>query len=121
MESLFENIQIKSSSKNGIFDVLMEITTPIKNFLCESSLNLKSAEERNKQVCLFTFTNFNMVFTDMVVRVELDETSTGFRLQISHISALKGVTHDKLKSFFAVGIFEKALKLNIMKLNEVGV
>ncbi len=118
MESLFENTQIKSSPKSGIFDVLMEITTPIKNFLCASSLNLKNTQEGKKQVFLFTFTNFNMVFTDMVVRVEVDETTTGSRLQISQISALKGLTHDKLKSFFAVGKFEKALKLNLMKFKE---
>ena len=57
---------------------------------------------------LFTFSYFNMMFTDMAVRRALDETTSGSRLQIFEISALKGLTHDNLKSFFAVGKFEKA-------------
>jgi hypothetical protein len=116
--SLLHNTDVKRSSKVGIFEVLMEISTPIKDFLCSSVLSYKNSQEDKKNVFVYSFTNFNMVFTDMVIRVEVEEVKSELQVKVTQISALKGLTYDKLKTFFAVGKFEKSMKENIKKLKD---
>lgn len=118
MGSILQNTDVKKSSKNGIFEVLMEISTPIKDFLCTSFLFYKNFQDGNKNVFIYSFTNFNMVFTDMVIRVEVEEVNSELKIRVTQIAALKGMTYDKLKTYFAVGKFEKSIKENIKKLKD---
>lgn len=116
--SLFEDTEVNKSSNTGVFNVLMEISTPIKNFSCASILNFKNSQEGKKNVFVYTFSNFNMVFTDLVIKVELEDLNSELKVKVSQIAALKGSTYTKLSNYFAVGKFEKSMKLNIKKLKD---
>ncbi len=114
-ESLFEETQITKSAKTGFFDVVMDISTPFKNFSCASNLNFKNFKEGNKNVFIFSFSNFNMIFTDMVIKVEVEEQNSGTKVMVYQIAAMKGSAYKKLDSYFAIGKFEKAMKQNIRR------
>ena len=113
--SLFEDTQVKKSNHFDVFDVLMGISTPLKTFVCENVLSFKKFKSGAKDVYRYTFTNFNMVFTDMVIQVEVQGEWAESRIVVTQIAAVKGSTYSKLKSFLAIGKFEKALKLNLSK------
>lgn len=116
--SLFADTQVNKSSKVGSYDVMMEISTPLKDFECGSSMTFKNALDGKKNVYTYSFTNFNMVFTDMVIKVEVEEVGPSSKIKLSQIVAVKGSTYDKLKTYFAIGKFEKAMKENIRKLKD---
>jgi hypothetical protein len=115
--NLFEDTSVSKSSGAG-YSVMMEISTPIKRFNCASTLNFKNFKSGNKNVFVYHFSNFNMVFTDMVIQVEVESVGANTKIKLSQIAAIKGSTYSKLKSFLAVGKFEKALKENIRKFKD---
>jgi len=118
LETLFENTQVKKSSKSNLFDVMMEIATPIKNFDCASVLSYKYSRVGNKNIFIYTFLNFNMVFTDMVIKIEVNESGSNSKINLTQIAVIKGTTYKKLKNFFAIAKFEKSMKENLKKLKD---
>ena len=116
LDTLFKDTIVKRTNTSGIFNVLMEISTTLKNFDCESNLSFKSETKLNKKIFTYSFTNFNMVFTDVVIQIELEEMGSVVKVKLSQIAALKGSTYEKLSRFFAIGKFESAMKLNIKAL-----
>lgn len=115
LETLFDKTSVKKSSRAGLYDVNMEISTPIKDFDCGSILNFSKVKKGNKEVFTYTFSNFTRVFTDMTIQVEIEGVGSGSKVRLSQIAAVKGSTIGKLKMFLAVGKFEKALKGNLQK------
>lgn len=115
---LFEETTIARSAAAAIYDVMMGISTPIKNFDCASKLSFKNFKSGAKNVFVYSFSNFNMVFTDMVIQVEVEAAGSGTKIKLSQIAAVKGSTYSKLKRYLAVGKFEKALKENIRKFKD---
>lgn len=116
--NLFEDTSVNKSARAGLYDVLMKISTPIKNFDCSSTLTYKTIKSGNKNVFTYSFTNFNMVFTDMVIQIEVDSSSGDSQINVKQIMAMKGSTYSKLKNVFAVGKFEKAMKENMKRLKD---
>jgi len=112
---LFEDTEVKKSKTLDSFDVLLEISTPLKNFICENILTFKKFKSSGKDTYQYTFSHFNMVFTDMVIQVEVQAEGSESLIVVSQVAAVKGSTYEKLKTYFAVGKFEKALKLNLSK------
>lgn len=116
--SLFEETTVNKASLVGTFNVMMVISTPLKDFDCESILKVKRFKEGAKDVFIYTFTDFNMVFTNMAIRVEVEQRGAYTSIAMKQIAALKGSTHTKLKNYFAVGKFEKAIKGNLQKFKD---
>ncbi|MBA2404622.1 MAG: hypothetical protein H0V66_07615 [Bdellovibrionales bacterium] len=116
--NLFEDTKVEKSSKSNGFNVMMGISTPLKTFDCASTLTFKSFKSSGKDIYVYTFSNFNMVFTGIVIQVEVEEVGPETKIKLFQIAAVKGSTYDKLKSYLAVGKFEKALKVNIRKLKD---
>ena len=111
---LLEKTSVNKNIHTNSYDVIMAVSTPLKTFMCKNRLSFKKIEVGNKTIYKYTFTNFNMVFTDMVIQVEVLKTDTDMKISVSQIAALKGSTYEKLKTFFAVGKFEKVIKLNLL-------
>lgn len=110
---LLDKTDVKKSRSADSYDVVMAISTPLKTFMCENTLTFKKSKVGNKSIYKYSFTDFNMVFTDMVIQVEVVDTGSDSKVSISQIAALKASTYEKLKTYFAVGKFEKAIKLNL--------
>lgn len=119
--SLFEETVVKKSSKANLFDVMMTISTPFKDFDCSSLLTFKNYMDGKQNVFLYSFSGFNMVFTSMTIKIEVEEVGSETKVKLSQISAVKGSTITKLNNYWALGQFEKSLKANLRKLkNGVG-
>jgi hypothetical protein len=75
-----------------------------------------------KRVFLYEFSSFNIVFTSMFIRIDVEELDSGnLKISLSQLSALKGSTYAKLKSIpLRVGLngFERSLKDNLKKLKQ---
>ncbi len=112
---LFEDTTVTKTKKAGEFKVLMNITTPLKNFPCESTLTYST---NSSDTFTYRFTDFNMVFTDFIIQIEIEELENYTKVSLFQIAALKGMTHQKLKKFFAVERFENSLKGNIYKFKQ---
>jgi hypothetical protein len=110
---LLDKTDVKKSRSGDSYDIVMAISTPLKTFMCENTLTFKKTKVGNKSIYKYSFTDFNMVFTDMVIQVEVVDTGSDSKVSIFQIAALKGSTYEKLKSYFAVGKFGKAVKLNL--------
>lgn len=110
---LLDKTDLKKNNGGDSYDVVMAISTPLKTFMCENTLTFKKSKVGNKSIYKYSFSQFNMVFTDMVIQVEVEDTGSDSKISISQIAALKGSTYEKLKTYFAVGKFEKAVKLNL--------
>lgn len=116
LDALFEETTIKLSNAKNVFDVTMVISTPVKDFQVESSLLFKPSTSGRKATYLYNFSNFNMVFTDMTIKLEIEESNGSAFVRLVQVSALKGITYRKLVSTpFAMGGFEKGMKKNIKK------
>ena len=115
---LFEDTTVRRSAAPGAFDVMMIISTPIKNFDCASTLKYTAVKQGLKTIHFYRFTNFSMIFTDMVIQVEVEQVGTMTRVKLGQIAAVKGSAYSKLKSFLAVGKFEKALRENIKRFKD---
>lgn len=113
LEKLLDKTDVKRSRNHDSYDVVMAISTPLKTFMCENTLTFNKSKVGNKTIYKYSFTDFNMVFTDMVIQVEVVDTGSDSKVSISQIAALKGSTYEKLKTYFAVGKFEKAIKVNL--------
>lgn len=122
LDSLFEDTTIKLTSSKNVFDVTMVISTPVKDFDVESTLTFRPATNGRKATYFYTFSNFNMVFTDMTIKLEIEELNNTVKINLIQVSALKGITYRKLVNTpFAMGGFEKGMKNNIKKFkNGVG-
>lgn len=115
--SLFEDTTV-SLNKSKSFDVLMTISTPLKDFDCASKLVYKNTSEGIKNVFVYSFSGFNMVFTSMTIKIEMEEVGPTTNIKLTQIAAVKGSTMAKLEKYWAVGQFEKALKANMQKLKK---
>jgi hypothetical protein len=111
---LLDKTDVKKNKSSESYDVVMAISTPLKTFMCENTLAFKKSKAGNKSIYKYSFTNFNMVFTDLVIQVEVEDKGLESKISVSQIAALKGSTYEKLKTYFAVGKFEKAVKLNLL-------
>ncbi len=109
---LFEETTVTKTKKTGEFKVLMNISTPLKTFPCESTLTYST---NSSDIFTYRFADFNMVFTDFVIQIEIEEQENYTKVSLFQIAALKGMTHQKLKKFFAVERFENSLKGNVNK------
>jgi hypothetical protein len=114
--SLFKDTSVNKAAQMGMFDVMMTIATPFKNFDCASSLSFKNYKEGKKEIFLYTFSSFNMVFTSLTIKVEAEEVGLATNIKLSQIAAVKGSTMTKLASYWATGQFEKSMKTNLRKL-----
>lgn len=115
--TLFEETTVSTkSAKEALFNVQMTISTPLKDFDCESILKYQTYKKNEKDVFLFSFSGFNMVFTRMIIKVELKEIGSMTEVRLSQVSAIKGSTITKLNTYWVLGKFEKALKANLQKL-----
>ena len=72
--------------------------------LFKETISFNSETKLNKKIFSYSFTNFNMVFTDMVIQIELEEVGSVVKVKLSRI--------------FALGKFESAMKLNIKALQQ---
>ena len=59
-----------------------------------------------------------MVFTDLIIKIELEEVNSESRVKVSEIASLKGSTYAKLDNYYAVGKFKKAMKAKVRKLKD---
>jgi len=71
-----------------------------------------------KVIHLYRFTNFSMIFTDMVIQAEVETVGGQTKIRLNQIAAVKATAHAKLKGFLAVGKFEKALRENIKRFKD---
>jgi hypothetical protein len=116
--NLFEETLVSKTKLSGIFSVQMNISTPLKDFGCESLLHFSASNLQNKYDFNFEFKTFNMVFTGMFIKVEVEDLGHFRKISLSQISALRGMTHQKLKNFYALEKFEDSLKDNILRFKD---
>lgn len=114
--SLFKETTVKKSKRAGAFDVMMTISTPFKDFDCASVLSYKNSVAGAKEVFVYSFSSFNMVFTSMTIKIEMEEVGSSTNIKLTQIAAVKGSTITKLNNYWALGQFEKSLKANLQKL-----
>lgn len=111
LETLLDDATVRKAGAS--YAVKMNISTPIKNFECLSTMNYKKVQSGAKTIHTYAFTKFNMVFTDFVIEVTTEDLNGQTKISMRNIAAIKGSTIAKLKKVFAVGRFESALKDNM--------
>lgn len=53
--SLFEDTTVNKGTKSGTFKVMMNISTPLKDFNCESILTFKKSNNGNKHIFTYAY------------------------------------------------------------------
>lgn len=117
LDSLLEETTIQNTTVKNMFKIVMVIDTPIKSFNVESTLTFIPASFTRKFVYLYKFSDFNMVFTDMTIQLEVIEDAGGtVKVKLTQVSAIKETTYHKLDTTpFAMRGFERGMKKNISK------
>jgi hypothetical protein len=114
LDEVFEKTVVVPAGKD-IYTVNMEVNTLLRRLDFSSTMEFSSVEINERRIFHYKFFNFNSVFTDMDIRVELEKEGGHCRVNIYQVSAVKASSYLKLKRFGALGIFESEIKQKINK------